>query len=78
MSRSTHSRVEDRIKTLKRRRDYLYRRIADYQGKDASRDKAEASALHWALAVIEANYQSAYDIANNEHRSTDNITKEDI
>jgi len=51
-----------RIQTLKRRRDFLDHRIADYQGKDMSRDKAEASAIDWALAVIEAHYEYATDL----------------
>lgn len=38
-------RYEDRLKTLKRRRDFLESRVADYHGKDMSRDKAEASAI---------------------------------
>ncbi len=66
MSRSIHSTLEDRLKTLKRRRDFLDMRIRDYVGKDDSRDKAEASALHWAIGVIEANRDYAYDAISNE------------
>lgn len=66
MSRSVYSTLEDRLKTLKRRRDFLDMRIRDYVGKDDSRDKAEASALHWAIGVIEANRDSAYDLIQVE------------
>ena len=59
---STNSDLNDKIKTLKRRRDFLSKRVMDYQGKDASRDKAEESALNFAITVIESNYESATDI----------------
>ena len=59
---STTSDLQDKLKTLKRRRDFLSTRILDYKGSNDSRDKAEHSALNFAIAVIEANYQSAIDI----------------
>lgn len=61
-----HVRYARRVDALKRRRDFLESRIADYQGKDNSRDKAEASALHWALGIIEANYEQAVDLIAQE------------
>lgn len=69
MSKNAQKRYDGRIETLKRRRDFLDKRIADYQGVDASRDKAEASALHWAIGVIEANFSSAMDLLVNEENS---------
>ena len=66
MSKSIYRVLEDRIKTLKRRRDFLDLRIRDYVGSNDSRDKAEASALHWAIGVIEANSDSAYDLIKLE------------
>lgn len=67
MSRKTLANVyEGRIKTLKRRRDFLDRRVADYQGKDMSRDLAEASALHWALGVVEGNYEYSVELIREQ------------
>lgn len=62
MSRSIGQVYDRRVATLKRRRDFLDKRVADYHGKDMSRDLAEASAIDWALAVIESNYESATNI----------------
>ena len=61
MGKSLNQIYQKRIDTLKRRRDFLDKRVMDYQGKDMSRDLAEASALHWALEIIEGNYQYAID-----------------
>lgn len=66
--RTPEKRAERRIETLKRRRDFLDKRVADYKGKDMSRDLAEASALHWALNVIERNYKSAVDAIRDEDK----------
>lgn len=78
MSKSTHYYYERRIKTLKRRRDFLDQRIEDYQGKDNSRDKAEASAIDWALAVIEAHYEFATDLIRLEkHDKVSDLAKKD-
>lgn len=69
MSYKSPSKIyEGRIATLKRRRDFLDKRVADYQGKDMSRDLAEASALHWALAVIEGNHQFATELIIEKQR----------
>jgi len=65
-ARTPTTKYQDRIKTLKRRRDFLNSRLADYQGKDMSRDKAEASAIAWAIVVIETNFQSATDLIAEE------------
>lgn len=62
MSKSISRIYEGRVATLKRRRDFLDKRVADYHGKDMSRDLAEASAIDWALAVIESNYESAINL----------------
>lgn len=69
MSNNIYRKYEDRLKTLKRRRDFLEGRIADYHGKDSSRDRAEASAINWAISVIEAHYQLAADIIEMEGAS---------
>ena len=61
MSRTVSGKYHSRIDTLKRRRDFLDSRIANYKGKDASRDLAEASALTWALEVLEHNTEIAMD-----------------
>jgi hypothetical protein len=47
--------VKDKLQTLGRRRDYLEKRVAEAeaQGRGSSFDKAEASALRWAMEVIE-------------------------
>lgn len=44
----------DRLRQLKRRRDYLKTRIANYRGNSDSFDKAEAAAITWAISVVEA------------------------
>ncbi len=45
----------DRLKRLKRRRDFLQSRVADgdVNGRELSFDKGELSALEWAVEVIE-------------------------
>lgn len=57
--KSVYQLYERKIGQLKRRRDFLDKRIIDYTGKDNSYDKAETSAINWAISVIEANYESA-------------------
>jgi hypothetical protein len=44
-----------RMEALNRRADFLSQRIDNYVGKNASRDKAELSALKWAINLIEDN-----------------------
>jgi hypothetical protein len=68
MSRSPEKTYESRVETLKRRRDFLDKRIADYHGKDMNRDKAEASAIHWALGVIELHYQDAVELIRESQK----------
>lgn len=47
-------RVTNKIKTLRRRRDWLAARTATYRPEgNPSHDKAELAALEWAIAVIE-------------------------
>lgn len=62
---------ERRIDTLKRRRDFLDDRVADSYGKgiDASWDKAEVSAIDWALAIITAHSQYAINLIIDEKRA---------
>lgn len=62
----TRRTYDRRMYQLKRRRDFLDKRIADYKGKDNSYDKSEASAINWAVSVIEANYDSAIEIIEEE------------
>jgi len=62
MSRTKESIASRRVETLKRRRDFLDQRIAGYEGKDSSRDKAEASAIAWAIKVIEMDYPLAIEL----------------
>jgi hypothetical protein len=69
MSRTPEKVYERRIETLKRRKDFLDKRVADYQGKDMSRDLAEASALHWALGVIEGNYEYSVQLIREQQLS---------
>lgn len=55
--------VKKKLGVLRRRHDYLLRRAETYtEGKAADRDKAEASALELALAVIEAHPEVAVDV----------------
>lgn len=61
MSKTPEKTYERRVEQLKRRRDFLASRIGDYKGKDMSYDKAELSAIHWALGVIESHYEDAVD-----------------
>lgn len=68
MSKSNEQYYKRRLDTLKRRRDFLDKRVINYAGKDMSRDKAEASALHWALEVIEGNYKYAVDCIAKEKK----------
>lgn len=42
-----------RLDALKRRRDFLHDRVAQYVGKSASRDQAEYAALVWAIQIVE-------------------------
>ena len=46
-------RQRDRLASLRRRRDHLSSRVADYQGGNPSYDKAELAALSWAIRIIE-------------------------
>lgn len=71
MSKPPTKIYERRVETLKRRRDFLDKRVSDYQGKDMSRDKAEASAIDWALAVIESHYDYAVEIIRIEKQKHD-------
>ena len=66
MSRTPEKVYQRRIEQLLRRRDFLDKRIINYVGKDASYDKAEASAIDWALKVIGKNYISAIDCIRDE------------
>lgn len=66
MSKSPEKVYKGRIKQLKRRRDFLTQRVSDYQGKDASYDKHELSAIHWALGVVETHYDDAIDAIRKE------------
>lgn len=63
--KSTFYYYERRIKTLKKRRDMLDQRIAQ-SDKDLSYDKAETSAINWALAVVEAHPEYAMDLIREE------------
>lgn len=66
MGKTVEQKAARRLETLKRRRDFLDKRINDYLGSNNSRDKAEASAINWAIGVIEANYNSAIDLIELE------------
>lgn len=66
MSKTPAKVYERRIQQLKRRRDFLAQRTSDYQGKDMSYDKAELSAIHWALGIIETHYEYAVDVIRTE------------
>jgi hypothetical protein len=47
-------RQRDRLAALRRRRDHLATRVANYEpGGNPSRDKHELSALNWAIRIIE-------------------------
>lgn len=56
MSRSRVKRVD----TLKARADHLERRIAEAanEGKSLSYDRAELSALQWAMPILEGHIES--------------------
>lgn len=56
MSRSRNKRVE----TLKTRATHLHRRISDAarEGKELSYDKAELSALEWAIPLLEGHVEA--------------------
>lgn len=45
---------KDRVRQLLRRRDFLASRVAGYQGKNDSYDRAECAAIGWAIRIIEA------------------------
>lgn len=64
--KSINHTYTDRLKTLIRRRDFLLTRIANYHGKDDSRDRAEAAALSWAIATIESDPESAVERIKSE------------
>ena len=58
-----------RMKQLKRRRDLLDKRLAEYSGQNDSYTKAEASAIDWAIAVIERNHESAIDVIREQQEA---------
>lgn len=64
--RTAAQTYERRVSALKRRRDYLDKRIANYQGNNDSFDKSEAKAIDWALNVIENSYGLAVDLIRAE------------
>lgn len=47
-----------RLALLRRRADHLERRIANNPLRQADHDKAEASALRWAIAELEQRKQT--------------------
>lgn len=49
---ATNAKTTSRLKVLKRRRDYLAKIIAESQ-EPLSWDKAEKSALDWAISELE-------------------------
>lgn len=53
MTKSHVKVFRERMAILNRRIDHLDGRIASYEGKNSSFDKAEASALRWAIRIIE-------------------------
>lgn len=61
MGRSKYSIFKDRLNTLKRRRNFLFRRIEHYEGRDSSRDRAEYAAISWAIDVIESDPDHALE-----------------
>ena len=70
-----------RIETLTRRRDYLQKRVteAEASGKGSSFDKAEASALTWALDVIErVKDQLEKEEEEEEERGRDQVLREHV
>lgn len=46
-------RQKDNVQVLERRRDHLAARIANYQGRNPSWDKAELRAISWAIRVVQ-------------------------
>lgn len=44
----------DKVMRLERRRDYLHSRIVSNKTVDLSYDKAEMSALNWAIPILMA------------------------
>ncbi len=51
--RTSERRYRDRIERLRRRAAFLRQRIASRPDHDMTCDKAEASALEWAVAQLE-------------------------
>ena len=45
----------ERLKTLEKRLNFLQARIYEGGDKDLSYDKGEASALRWALGIVEVH-----------------------
>lgn len=54
--KSERRQRKERIQQLRRRADFLEKRIEGYQGKNPSYDKHELSALRWAIEIIEREY----------------------
>ena len=46
-------RQKRNVEMLERRRDHLAARVANYQGRSPSWDKAELVAISWAVRVIQ-------------------------
>lgn len=49
-------REQGRLAQLERRAAWLKQRADNYTGKDASYDKAELSALLWAIDIIKQHF----------------------
>lgn len=68
MTKSPNKTLKGRIQALIRRRDFLYRRIKEYSGKDDSRDRHEHAAIDFAVRMIEQNWDLAYEMMSEEIR----------
>ena len=64
-NRSVGQKYERRVETLKRKRDHLEQRIQDFKG-NPSYDKAELTAIQWAIDIIEANPELALELLTKE------------
>jgi hypothetical protein len=55
------TKAQDRIMRLKRRANWLEARVSigDSNARDLSRDKAELSALRWAVKILEEQFGEA-------------------
>jgi hypothetical protein len=68
---STGKALDRKVGTLRRRLNFLDQRIENYQGSGSSHDKAEASALRFAIEVILTHREEAKEMLTKSRYGLD-------